>query len=759
MRCWRAFEGAASLRRGASLVMMGVLVVAIASGCRDPRSGLADVHRRAGDSYLAENKLDQALAEYELAREIDPDHEPTYLQIGVVYARQGRTEEAIEQFSYVAQQETYAARAYELWGKLLTARGQIPAAIPKFEKALELEPRSVGALRQLGQALVTLRRSEEALRIFDRLAAVDPEPPGDVLTNWATALQRLGRNDEARVKYEQALETAPEHVPALNNLGLLLLGSSDEAERAQGVRHLEAALRQKPGDPVKLHNVGWAYMKVGRHTEAHSLLRRAVKATPPDDPRYAERVASLQKAEAQLPRRPASASAPNVLLVALDTLRADHLGAYGYSRNTSPNIDELAKQGVVFEQAISQAPWTAASFASLFTGLYPSVHGLDGGVSWGPGQSSAGGLPFAVQKTLPTSQLTLAEMLRRSGYQTAGFVSNVYVNSIFGFSQGFQVYDDDHEDYSKNVGGAKRRGNKTNANVFKWLDGGPTEPFFLFVHYNDVHWPYNPPAPYGEEWVADYEGELTPEKTTTVVERQGKQVDDLSPEDLAYLIGLYDGEIAYTDSLVASLLERVRGLDLERDLLIVVTSDHGEEFLEHGSTSHGYTLFEEQVHVPLIVHYPSRLKPLRVPAQVRHIDVLPTLLEWAGVEELPPGVQGQSLVALAEGRTTSGPGVAISEATYVGERKALRRADGLKLIRSLTGDPDQLFDLQKDPGEQENLLAAGEAPPDPLVDELADWLLTSKEIREGLFGDEGVPQEVVLDTQTRDQLEALGYIQ
>jgi len=750
------FHAVAAL--GLALALAGLA----GSGCsgEQGRVGLAEVHLRAGDTYLAENKLDAALREFEQARDLAPEHLPTHVKIGVVRARQGRLGEAADRFRKVTEEDPGYAEAWELWGAMLASRGQLVEALPKLERALEAEPGRVGALRQLGQTLVSLRRNEEAIAIFERLAEQESDHPAQVLTNWGTALQRLGRDGEARSRYEQALRSEPDHVPALNNLGLMLVRSPDPAEQQQGVERLEAALRQKPGDPVKLHNVGWAYLETGRPAEAYSLLLRAVAATDASDPRRKEREGTLEKARARLPNRPAAADAPNILLVAIDTLRADHLGSYGYTRPTSPTLDALAARGVLFEQAVSQAPWTAASFGSLFTSLYPSVHGLDGGVRWGPGQSSAGGsLPFAVQKILPIAQPTLAEMLRRNGYRTAGFVSNVYVNSIFGFSQGFEVYNDEHRDYSRNVGGAKRRAEETNEFVFRWLDEPPGEPFFLFVHYNDPHWPYNPPAPHGAEWVAGYQGELTPEKSSAVVETQGEPIEDLSPEDLAYLIALYDGEISYVDSHIAKLLERVRGLDTERDLLVVVTADHGEEFLDHGSASHGYTLYEELIHVPLIFHAPGRLAPRRVPAQVRSIDVLPTVLALAGIAERPEGIQGESLVALMKGETDQGPLVAFSEATYVGERRSVRQADGLKLIRSLAGEADQLFDLRDDPDERQNLLTGEAEPPEGLVDRLAEWVHANKEIRTALFGEEGAGQEIVLDAETRERLEALGYIQ
>ena len=158
------------------------------------------------------------------------------------------------------------------------------------------------------------------------------------------------------------------------------------------------------------------------------------------------------------------------MLVVIDTLRADHLGTHGYRRNTSPNLDRLAGEATLFENAVSQAPWTAPSVATLFTGLYPSVHGLDEGVRWGRDQRAAGAsLEFGIQKVLGASQVTLAEVLRSHGYRTAGFVSAVFVNSIFGFAQGFQVYDDEHADYSGDYFRTKRRAEETNRRVFAWL--------------------------------------------------------------------------------------------------------------------------------------------------------------------------------------------------------------------------------------------------------------------------------------------------
>jgi arylsulfatase A-like enzyme len=310
------------------------------------------------------------------------------------------------------------------------------------------------------------------------------------------------------------------------------------------------------------------------------------------------------------------------------------------------------------------------------------------------------------------------------------------------------------------VSNAKRRGEDTNKYAFEWLEKKPQEPFFLLVHYNDPHWPYNPPPPFGQEYVKGYQGELTPSRTGAVVEQQGKPITNLSSEDLEYIIGLYDGEVAYTDSNVGRLLEKLRSVGFQRDFLTVVTSDHGEEFLDHGSASHGYTLYEEQIRVPLILNYPGRLGAAHIEAQVRLIDVLPTVLDLAGINgDLTEGLQGESLVPLMAGKKAAGPGDAYSEATYVGDRKAVRTEKGLKLILSFAGEKAMLFDLRSDPKEQMSLLEDDPSLGERLRENLSRWVQSNEVTRIALYGEDEPDQEVVLDAETQERLKALGYIQ
>ena len=454
---------------------------------------------------------------------------------------------------------------------------------------------------------------------------------------------------------------------------------------------------------------------------------------------------------------PPPAEAPNVVLIVIDTLRLDHVGCYGYRRPTTPHIDALAREGVLFDNPVSQAPWTGASVASLLTGLHPSVHGLDAGARWDTPLGSDE-LPFVVQRTLHPSTRTLTEVLRAHGYCTAGFVSNVYLNAAFGFARGFDVYEDDHADYSGDVFLYKRRGDETNHRVARWLQTGPPEPFFLLVHYNDPHWPYDPPRPHGAEWVAGYRGPLTPAGTAVVAESEGRPVRDLDPESLAYIVGLYDGEVHFADATVGALLERLRQTALSRPVLTVLTADHGEEFLDHGSMSHGYTLYDEQLRVPLVMHFPGRLPAGRVRPQVRLIDVMPTVLDLAGLGSAAADTQGVSLVALARGQSSRGSGDAFSEAPLRGTLRSVRTPPGWKLVEDVGRGRSLLFDLVRDPRERTNVSTRAAAAADALARRASRWVARNAAQAGELGLDRAPPAQVVVDEATRKRLEALGYV-
>ncbi|MCP4808766.1 MAG: sulfatase-like hydrolase/transferase [Proteobacteria bacterium] len=583
-----------------------------------------------------------------------------------------------------------------LTGLGLMQKGRTEDAIPHLERAVELAPEDVRNRQALVVAHSTLG---DTVAVSAICAELDPD----------------------------ASAARTQHV-----CGNALLDQGDAAALAW----LDRVVAGSPALLPPRERRAEARVLAGELDVAVDELRRLAMTHPngPDRERLLARSAELGAA---IPRAEAAITAPNVVLFVLDTVRADRLGAYGHRTAKTPNIDRLARTGVLFEDATSQAPWTAASIASLMSGLYPSVHGLDSGASWGPGEKT-GDLPFLVQKSLAPSHVTLAERLRAEGYATAGFISNTYVNTVFGLAQGFDEYADDHSDYSVV---SKRRGEKTTAEVEAWLETAP-EPFFLFVHYNDAHWPYDPLPPF-DEGTRGYTGDLTPEDTHAVVERHGEAVTDLSTDDLDYLLALYDGEISYADHQVGLVLEAVAAKS-ERPVLTVLTSDHGEEFLDHGGTSHGYTLYQEQVHVPLLFNGAGLPTDRRVSGPVRSLDVPSTVLDVLGEGALG---QGQSLLPMLEGGP--GPETVFSEATYKVPQRAVRRGDS-KRIEDVEAGTARVFDLAADPDE----LQAGEDVPE-LRAVTESWATDNAALRATLGHAEDA---VVLDAETSEALRALGYV-
>jgi arylsulfatase A-like enzyme/Tfp pilus assembly protein PilF len=704
--------------------MMALSVVWLGSSlsCAPARQPLvAQEHVQAGNLYLTERQIASAEAEFNEAVRLDPEAIEAHVQLAHIAVMRGQIGAAESRFEALLERHPDNTLVLSGWGKLLAATGRLEQAESVLRKAAESEHPSLGAAIDLARVLNALDRHTEALSAFEHAGSLGADKSAAFLVEWAEALRQQGQPAEA-------------------------------------VGRLEAAASIAPSNPDILEALGGAYLEAGRPAEAVNILQRSVAGTDPASSLYEARNDALQLAVAGLPRATARPGMPNVLLVVIDTLRADHVGAYGYEYPTTPNMDRLADRSVVFETAISQAPWTAPAIASLFTGLYPSVHGLDGGIHWGEGATSAGGtLPFAVQKTLPPGHQTLAEVFRAAGYTTAGFVSNLYVNAIFGFGQGFDHFDDTHEDYLLDAGETKRRADVTNGHVFEWLQSGIEEPFFLVVHYNDPHWPYEPPPPYGQSFFEDYAGTLTPTTTREIVVTHRDVPPPISSQDLAYIIGLYDGEIQYMDAHLGRLLEALEELPSRRELVTVLTADHGEEFLDHGAFNHGYTLYEEQTSVPLLFSAPSRIQPHRVPQQVRLIDVAPTLAEMAGIDIKDEHFQGQSLVPLMTGTDLQALD-AFSEATNVGGQSAIRSTGSLKLIHSLMNPEWLLFDLETDPGENRDLSVRQTAKVEQLFARLEVWRGVNDALRRELdFSGTGLDR-VVLDEKTQKGLEALGYI-
>lgn len=425
-------------------------------------------------------------------------------------------------------------------------------------------------------------------------------------------------------------------------------------------------------------------------------------------------------------RPPSRPPVRNVVLISIDTLRPDRLGCYGYDRNVSPHLDALAADGVRFETVVAQAPWTAPSHASMLTSLYPSV--LHIGKFENPGR-------------IPEAAETLAETLRAAGFRTAAVTGGGFVSKNLGFDQGFEIYRN-HSFFRQNV-----------QTAVGWLEGldWSKERFFLFLHTYEVHH-YKPREPFATEFVRPYGGWVASEPNVAkLVQNYANRpfIEQFEEDDWRYVSDLYDACLASVDHALGQFLRFLGTRGLLDDTLVVVTSDHGEEFGEHGYSGHGYTMYEENVRVPLIVRHGSLPHGSVVRKQVRVLDIAPTILELAGVE--PPSVyQGVSLVPYFEGRGRDL--VAYSENAHT-PLKAVR-TPSLKYIVSPKDPQRQLFDLVKDPAERNSL--CGDTPDErerKMLRGMLSWI--RENVRRRMTKG---PAKSDLDEETKEQLDALGYL-
>ncbi len=421
---------------------------------------------------------------------------------------------------------------------------------------------------------------------------------------------------------------------------------------------------------------------------------------------------------------------PNLLLIVVDALRADHLGAYGYPLPTSPHIDRLAAASVVFEHAFAHSTWTKPSVATLLTSLYPSQHGL------GHMAIEADGAYRA--EALSRRHLTLAEQLRQRGYATAAFGANVHLQRKTGFAQGFDRFESVRLLTASELAGRFR----------SWIEaggeGGGGEPFFAYLHLMDAHWPYDRRLPAAPRF-----GDLTmqPEPPESWQAVAGWAAVHLGPANLAALTARYDEEIAFLDAALGVLLAWLETRGLDERTVVVLTADHGEGLYEHGELQHSFRPYEEVTHVPLLVRFParSRIRLGRVVEPVGLIDLAPTLLELAGAPPLPAAA-GTSLVPLLRGRGLE------HEALYLegGDARAMRDSRH-KLLAPGTGEAS-CFALEADPGETAPL-----APPWPPPCEALAAALAEHEARLGparATASETAP----LTSEEVEELRSLGYI-
>ena len=397
---------------------------------------------------------------------------------------------------------------------------------------------------------------------------------------------------------------------------------------------------------------------------------------------------------------------PNVVVITIDTLRADHLGCYGDKQIRTPNIDALASEGVRFERAYTPVPVTLPAHTVIFTGTYPMRSGMH---------------DFSGNKLNP-SQLTLASVLKQHGYTTGAVIGSAVLDSRFGLNQGFDFYYD-HFDFSRldesNIEEMERPGNAVADVALDWLGKNHSNKFFLWMHLYDPHYPYRPPAPYNEQ----------------------------------YKDRPYDGEIAFADAQVGRLINFLKAHGLYRNTLIVLTGDHGESLGEHGEKTHGFFIYNATLHVPVIIRLPGTPSGKVVSEMISLADLMPTVLH-ALKFDVPSQVQGVNLLPLMGPKA---PRESESRNLY-GETFLPRlhfnwselRAVETEKYHFIDAPKPELYDLSKDPGETQNLYPQKKAVADELRARLSKLI--------GQYSaDQELAEKTGLDPALMERLKSLGY--
>ena len=426
---------------------------------------------------------------------------------------------------------------------------------------------------------------------------------------------------------------------------------------------------------------------------------------------------------------------PNIVLLTIDTLRADHLMPYGYERHTSPVMAKMAKQGVLFEHAIAQAPWTLASMATVHSSLLPSVHGAQG-----------------AKTRLPDSVVTVAEALSGIGYHTIGLVSHYFVGRDHGFAQGFA-----HFDETQIRGHDAVTSQALTGRALDYLGKHHQKPFFLWIHYFDPHFTYVRHCQF--DLVPAYQGSL-PEKLSAqllnglIAETSPRT---LSHEDLEYIQGVYDEEIAYNDHWVGVLLDGLEKLGLGQSSVVILTSDHGEYFMERGRFFHGKDVYDALVHVPLIItgSIAPDLRGGRVPQSVALASLPRTIMALA--LETRSTFGGTDLLSLATPQSKVQPGSVMSEGSYAwgsDQRKVAVIEQHWKLIWNFDDNTYELYHLAVDKNERHNRID----DPSSQVQRIRQDLL-AKLKRFGEKRAQTIDETVEISADKREHLRSLGYVE
>lgn len=438
----------------------------------------------------------------------------------------------------------------------------------------------------------------------------------------------------------------------------------------------------------------------------------------------------------------------NVVLISLDSLRADHVGCYGYERDTSPTIDRLASEGIRFANAISTSSWTLPTHLTMFTARYQISHGVTDDT-----------------RTLASSIPTLGEIMKANGYRTGGFISGPYVAGHYGYARGMDTYVDLSQGYDhRREARATIASPAINDNALEWLADNHSAPFFLFLHYFDIHYDFIPPAPYDTMFDPDYTGTMD---GTAFIER--KDVNpEMDPRDLEHILALYDGEIRFTDAHVGKILDQLAAYGVLENTLVLLVSDHGDEFFEHGNKGHHRTVYDEVLRVPFVARLPKQARAGTViDEQVSLVDVMPSILDFTGIEG-PSDMEGQSVFQISDDDENEREAI---YAEFFDKRgfnvQLARRTETAKTIQHFNrithpdGGGNELF-LHPGDFHESNNLAEDAAQQSLLRQELeasTQWLNQRWKIYRGFQArNQTNGAAVEIDADMAERLKSLGYM-
>ncbi len=689
---------------------------------------LARAYKDAGDTDRAAKLLEDALA-------TAPDNPSLLIALAEIRAKQGDTAAAEKHYRRILDIAPTDLDALAELGALLAQRGEYAEAAPLLTQAFHRAPNR----ELLRQNMVNLCRItnqiDQAITLLGEALRRDPDLDA-VRDDVFALLQQERRFAEAADTLRRVLQARPQKLDVANNLAALLAAAPDPDvhDPAEAVSVATwMCIQNGHKDPRYLFTLSIAHWAAGDIDDARRVGEQAYRAAletgqqelaatirarvqtfgqtgqklddllVPVEP-VPTRIASDFRPSPLVPAEPGSLAGCSLLLITLDTARADRFGCYGSSTVQTPSFDRLARQGVLFSQVTAVAPSTLPSHSSMLTGLYPIHHG-----------ARANGL-FRLEDDV----VTLAEVLSTRGYATGAFVSASVLGARFGVAAGFAEFDEvgQHAEAQPPGGGGpataaeevERAAGETNRRAVPWLRAHANGPFFLWVHFFDPHRPYEPPAPFAEQYAHPY-----------------------------------DGEIAYADSEIGRLLAVLDEIGRTNDTLVVVASDHGDGLGQHREWTHSYLLYEATQHVPLVMCCGRRLGGgVRVDRPASLVDIMPTVLSLLGVD-CPSGLDG---VDLTRPGPEERPIFAETCAAHVGLASLRSVRDGF--TKYVHGPMPELFDLAQDPLEERNLYETHTA--------LAQRM---KQQLEAFFGNEleqSAPPTMTPDAQEQAKLNALGYV-